>query len=43
LREAKDGISTFGVNLPDNKDYLPNVKLNIFEEKKAKIKNKIYF
>jgi hypothetical protein len=43
LREAKDGISIFGVNLPDNKDYLPDVKLNISEEKKAKIKKQNIF
>ena len=43
MREAKDGISIFGVNLPDNKDYLPDVKLNISEEKKAKIKKQNIF
>ena len=43
LRKAKDGISIFGVNYPESKDYLPDVLLNVPEEKKKKIKKQNLF
>ena len=38
-----DGITIFGVNFPGNKDYLPDVKLNLPEEKIKKIKKQNIF
>ena len=43
LRGAKDGICIFGVNLPESKDYLPDVLLNVPEDKKKKIKKQNIF
>ena len=43
LRGGKDGISIFGVNFPDNKEYLPDVRLNLPEEKIKKIKKQNIF
>jgi len=43
LRGGKDGISIFGINFPNNKDYLPDVRLNVPEEKIKKIKKQNVF
>ena len=43
LRKGQDGISIFGVNFPDNKEYLPDVRLNLPEEKIQKIKKQNIF
>ena len=44
LRKAEDGISIFGVDLPErDKTYNPDVKLNVSDEKKAKIKKRNVF
>lgn len=43
LRGGKDGISIFGVNTPDNKEYVPDVLLNVPEEKKKKLKQQNIF
>lgn len=43
MRKGKDGISIFGVNLLNNKDYLPDVRLNIPEEKIKKIRKQNIF
>ena len=38
LRKAEDGISIFGVDLPErDKTYNPDVKLNVSDEKKMNI------
>ena len=43
LRGGQDGISIFGVNFPDNKEYLPDVRLNLPEDKIKKIKKQNIF
>ena len=43
MRKGKDGISIFGVPLPGNEEYIPDVKLNIPEEKKAEIRKQNIF
>ena len=43
IRNGLDGITIFGVNFPGNKDYLPDVKLHLPEEKIKKIKKQNIF